>query len=137
MYSISYLQTNAISLQGETAEDQRSKEKSVSPQRSGKHESEKDSEAEEWESGDDTEGECWYPKNMEELVTVDEVGEDDSIIEPDLPELQEHEDGSASDLHKDPTEEEEEEEEELYDGEEYSYEYEVSNIPNYLIGTYY
>ncbi|XP_045563896.1 RNA-binding protein 20 isoform X2 [Salmo salar] len=97
---------------GETAEDQRSKEKSVSPQRSGKHESEKDSEAEEWESGDDTEGECWYPKNMEELVTVDEVGEDDSIIEPDLPELQEHEDVSASDLHKDPTEEEEEEEEE-------------------------
>lgn len=34
-------------------------------------------------------------------------------------------------------EEEEAEEEELYDGEEYSYEYEVSNIPNYLIGTYY
>lgn len=44
----------------------------------------------EWESGDDTEGESWYPKNMEELVTVDEVGgEDDSIIEPDLPELAE------------------------------------------------
>lgn len=43
----------------------------------------------EWESGDDTDGECWYPKNMEELVTVDEVGgEDDSIIEPDLPELE-------------------------------------------------
>lgn len=42
------------------------------------------------ESGDDTDGECWYPKNMEELVTVDEVGgEDDSIIEPDLPELEE------------------------------------------------
>uniref|UniRef100_A0A4W5LDG0 RNA binding motif protein 20 n=1 Tax=Hucho hucho TaxID=62062 RepID=A0A4W5LDG0_9TELE len=97
---------------GETAEDQQTKEKSASPQRSGKHEREKDSEAEEWESGDDTEGECWYPKNMEELVTVDEVGEDDSIIEPDLPELQEHEDVSASDLNKDPTEEEEEEEEE-------------------------
>lgn len=41
------------------------------------------------ESGDDTDEECWYPKNMEELVTVDEVGgEDDSIIEPDLPELE-------------------------------------------------
>ncbi|XP_034044538.1 RNA-binding protein 20 [Thalassophryne amazonica] len=45
----------------------------------------------EWESGNDTDGECWYPKNMEELVTVDEVGEeDDSIIEPDLPELEEY-----------------------------------------------
>ncbi|XP_030638736.1 RNA-binding protein 20 [Chanos chanos] len=69
-----------------------SKERSESPQ-SGKHtepEKDKESEAEEWESGDDTEGEFWYPKNMEELVTVDEVGEeDDSIIEPDLPELQE------------------------------------------------
>ncbi len=43
----------------------------------------------ELESGDDTDEECWYPKNMEELVTVDEVGgEDDSIIEPDLPELE-------------------------------------------------
>uniref|UniRef100_A0A3Q0SLE3 RNA binding motif protein 20 n=1 Tax=Amphilophus citrinellus TaxID=61819 RepID=A0A3Q0SLE3_AMPCI len=39
---------------------------------------------------DDTDEECWYPKNMEELVTVDEVGgEDDSIIEPDLSELEE------------------------------------------------
>ncbi|CAB1344478.1 unnamed protein product, partial [Coregonus sp. 'balchen'] len=91
-----------------TAEYQQSKEKSVSPQGSGKHEREEDSEAEEWESGDDAEGEGWYPKNMEDLVTVDEVGEDDSIIEPDLPELQEHEDVSASDLHNDPTEEEEE-----------------------------
>uniref|UniRef100_A0A3Q1HXZ2 Uncharacterized protein n=1 Tax=Anabas testudineus TaxID=64144 RepID=A0A3Q1HXZ2_ANATE len=43
------------------------------------------------ESGDDDDEECWYPKNMEELVTVDEVGgEDDSIIEPDLPELEEY-----------------------------------------------
>ena len=42
------------------------------------------------ENGEDTDEECWYPKNMEELVTVDEVGgEDDSIIEPDLPELEE------------------------------------------------
>lgn len=45
----------------------------------------------EWESRDDTDEECWYPKNMEELVTVDEVGgEDDSIIEPDLPELEKY-----------------------------------------------
>uniref|UniRef100_A0AAY4DNA0 RNA binding motif protein 20 n=1 Tax=Denticeps clupeoides TaxID=299321 RepID=A0AAY4DNA0_9TELE len=45
---------------------------------------------EDWDSGEDTEGEFWYPKNMEELVTVDEVGgEDDSIVEPDLPDLQE------------------------------------------------
>lgn len=43
-------------------------------------------------SGDETDEECWYPKNMEELVTVDEVGgEDDSIIEPDLPELEKYE----------------------------------------------
>lgn len=48
------------------------------------------SKVKEWESGDDTDGDCWYPKNMEELVTVDEVGgEDDSIVEPDLPELEE------------------------------------------------
>lgn len=47
---------------------------------------------EEWASGDETEGESWYPKSMEELVTVDECGgEDDFIIEPDLPELQEEE----------------------------------------------
>uniref|UniRef100_A0A3B4CPL4 RNA binding motif protein 20 n=1 Tax=Pygocentrus nattereri TaxID=42514 RepID=A0A3B4CPL4_PYGNA len=47
---------------------------------------------EEWVSGEETEGESWYPKSMEELVTVDEVGgEDDSIIEPDLPDLQEEE----------------------------------------------
>uniref|UniRef100_A0A8C5HH04 RNA binding motif protein 20 n=1 Tax=Gouania willdenowi TaxID=441366 RepID=A0A8C5HH04_GOUWI len=40
------------------------------------------------EDSEETDEECWYPQNMEELVTVDEVGgEDDSIIEPDLPEL--------------------------------------------------
>ncbi|MBN3297211.1 RBM20 protein, partial [Amia calva] len=45
---------------------------------------------EDGESGNETEGESWYPRNMEELVTVDEVGEEeDYIIEPDLPELQE------------------------------------------------
>ena len=49
------------------------------------------SQVKEWEGGADTDEECWYPKNMEELVTVDEVGgEDDSIIEPDLPELEEY-----------------------------------------------
>ncbi|XP_058527374.1 RNA-binding protein 20 isoform X4 [Ochotona princeps] len=43
-----------------------------------------------WESGSETEGESWYPTNMEELVTVDEVGEEeDFIMEPDIPELEE------------------------------------------------
>lgn len=41
------------------------------------------------ENNEDTDEDCWYPKNMEELVTVDEVGEDDSIVEPDLSELEE------------------------------------------------
>ncbi|XP_029466217.1 LOW QUALITY PROTEIN: RNA-binding protein 20 [Rhinatrema bivittatum] len=40
-----------------------------------------------WESGSEVEGEAWYPTNMEELVTVDEVGEEDFIIEPDILEL--------------------------------------------------
>ncbi|XP_018535238.1 RNA-binding protein 20 isoform X2 [Lates calcarifer] len=76
--------------------DCQSKEKSVSPQQSDKPkeatECSKDRDTEkDWESGVDTDEECWYPKNMEELVTVDEVGgEDDSIIEPDLPELEEY-----------------------------------------------
>nr|XP_033799497.1 RNA-binding protein 20 isoform X3 [Geotrypetes seraphini] len=43
----------------------------------------------EWESGSEVEGEAWYPSNMEELVTVDEVGEEDFIIEPDITELEE------------------------------------------------
>ncbi|XP_040463065.1 RNA-binding protein 20 isoform X1 [Falco naumanni] len=42
-----------------------------------------------WESGSEVEGETWYPANMEELVTVDEVGEDDLIMEPDITELEE------------------------------------------------
>ncbi|XP_061625398.1 RNA-binding protein 20 isoform X1 [Phyllopteryx taeniolatus] len=41
------------------------------------------------ESGENTDDECCYPKNMEEFLTVDEVGEDDFIIEPDLPDLEE------------------------------------------------
>ncbi|XP_007939795.1 RNA-binding protein 20 [Orycteropus afer afer] len=40
-----------------------------------------------WDSGSEAEGESWYPTNMEELVTVDEVGEEDFIMEPDIPEL--------------------------------------------------
>ncbi|XP_048104876.1 LOW QUALITY PROTEIN: RNA-binding protein 20 [Alosa alosa] len=77
-------------------EESSSKERSVSPHSVKKNtdvteaDQNKESGPEEWESEDDTEGECWYPKNMEELVTVDEVGEEeDSIIEPDIPELQE------------------------------------------------
>lgn len=42
-----------------------------------------------WESESEVEGETWYPTNMEELVTVDEVGEDDLIMEPDITELEE------------------------------------------------
>ncbi|KAL0616518.1 RNA-binding protein 20 [Plecturocebus cupreus] len=43
-----------------------------------------------WESESEAEGESWYPTNMEELVTVDEVGEEeDFIMEPDIPELEE------------------------------------------------
>ncbi|XP_057698660.1 RNA-binding protein 20 isoform X1 [Corythoichthys intestinalis] len=41
------------------------------------------------ESGETSDDECCYPKNMEEFLTVDEVGEDDLIIEPDLPGLEE------------------------------------------------
>ncbi|XP_075946956.1 RNA-binding protein 20 [Anarhichas minor] len=76
--------------------DRKSKEKSVSPQQTNMPKESTESSKErdtvkERESGDDTDEECWYPKNMEELVTVDEVGgEDDSIIEPDLPELEEY-----------------------------------------------
>ncbi|XP_068114801.1 RNA-binding protein 20 isoform X2 [Hyperolius riggenbachi] len=42
-----------------------------------------------WESESEPEGENWYPANMEELVTVDEVGEEDLIVEPDITELEE------------------------------------------------
>lgn len=42
-----------------------------------------------WDSGSELEGESWYPTNMEELVTVDEVGEEDLIVEPDITELEE------------------------------------------------
>ncbi|XP_006880231.1 PREDICTED: RNA-binding protein 20 [Elephantulus edwardii] len=42
-----------------------------------------------WDSGSEADGESWYPTNMEELVTVDEVGEEDFIMEPDIPELEE------------------------------------------------
>ncbi|KAG1939927.1 RNA-binding protein [Pimephales promelas] len=70
-------------------EEHRAKERSVSPHNSKPAESSK-CESEGLESGDDGEEESWYPKSMEELVTVDEVGgEDDSIVEPDLPDLQE------------------------------------------------
>ncbi|KAG7252451.1 hypothetical protein CRUP_034441 [Coryphaenoides rupestris] len=63
-----------------------------------------------YESGEDTEGECWYPGNMEELVTVDEVerevgGEDDSIMEPDLQELLEAGSCSSSKAEPEPARE--------------------------------
>ncbi|XP_061736467.1 RNA-binding protein 20 isoform X1 [Nerophis ophidion] len=74
--------------------DCRSKEQ-ASPQSSNKPEdaiecSELKESEKRLDGGENTDDECWYPKNMEEFLTVDEVGgEDDSIIEPDLPELEE------------------------------------------------
>ncbi|XP_061084702.1 RNA-binding protein 20-like [Conger conger] len=80
--------------QVEASMEQPLKEKSVSPRRKIKQvdepESERgrDSEGEGGRTDSDIEEESWYPQNMEELVTVDEVGgEDDDIIEPDLPQL--------------------------------------------------
>ncbi|XP_036421064.1 RNA-binding protein 20 [Colossoma macropomum] len=74
------------------AKDRSSPPHNSKPSEPTECERDRDSEVEEWVSGEETEGESWYPKSMEELVTVDEVGgEDDSIIEPDLPDLQEEE----------------------------------------------
>ncbi|XP_069467874.1 RNA-binding protein 20 isoform X2 [Ambystoma mexicanum] len=47
------------------------------------------SKTQEEECESEAEGETWYPSNMEELVTVDEVGEEDCVIEPDITELEE------------------------------------------------
>ncbi|KAJ0033189.1 hypothetical protein NQD34_000296 [Periophthalmus magnuspinnatus] len=73
--------------------ERHSKEKSATPQRSTPPKETNDHEKVECERDvektEDTDEECWYPKNMEELVTVDEVGGEDDIIEPDLPELEE------------------------------------------------
>ncbi|XP_012626664.1 RNA-binding protein 20 isoform X1 [Microcebus murinus] len=70
-----------------------------SPQSVGRQEKETESsdpentrtkKEQDWESESEAEGESWYPTNMEELVTVDEVGEEeDFIMEPDIPELAE------------------------------------------------
>ncbi|XP_058237404.1 RNA-binding protein 20 isoform X1 [Hemibagrus wyckioides] len=74
------------------AKERLSPSHSSKPTEPSEGERDRESEVEECGSGEDTEGECWYPNSMEELVTVDEVGEeDDSIVEPDLPELQEEE----------------------------------------------
>ncbi|XP_051550807.1 RNA-binding protein 20-like [Myxocyprinus asiaticus] len=74
-------------------EEYPTKERSASPHNSKPSEPtkcERNGDSEELDSGDDGEEESWYPKSMEELVTVDEVGgEEDSIIEPDLPDLHE------------------------------------------------
>uniref|UniRef100_W5N3E6 RNA binding motif protein 20 n=1 Tax=Lepisosteus oculatus TaxID=7918 RepID=W5N3E6_LEPOC len=81
---------------------QKYKDQSVSPNpkseemKGSDHERSKETQPEESESGNETEGESWYPQAMEELVTVDEVGEaEDCIIEPDLLELQEAEEAQA------------------------------------------
>lgn len=49
---------------------------------------EKQQEEEVLGEAEEEEEDGWYPNNMEELLTVDEVGEDDSITEPDLPQLE-------------------------------------------------
>lgn len=73
--------------------DQHSKEKSASPLHSSRPKETTDCKkkecAREVENEEDTDEESWYPKNMEELVTVDEVGGEDDIVEPDLPGLEE------------------------------------------------
>ncbi|KAG7463007.1 hypothetical protein MATL_G00190760, partial [Megalops atlanticus] len=76
------------------SQERPTKDKPASPQRKGKDtevrqcERPTDSETEGGGSGNETEEESWYPQSMEELVTVDEVGEEeeDSVPEPDLPE---------------------------------------------------
>ncbi|KAG8517403.1 RNA-binding protein 20 [Galemys pyrenaicus] len=89
--------------EGTTAENEAGKEgqegKDGSPPPAGRQDKDSefsDTEAtrtrkeQDWESGSEAEGESWYPTNMEELVTVDEVGEEeDFIMEPDIPELEE------------------------------------------------
>ncbi|KAJ8360210.1 hypothetical protein SKAU_G00167350 [Synaphobranchus kaupii] len=82
--------------EAEASKEQPLKEKPVSPHRRVKDvdvpESERGANSEGEEGGNDSEieEESWYPQNMEELVTVDEVGEeDDDIIKPDLLELAE------------------------------------------------
>ncbi|KAG8135635.1 hypothetical protein E2320_008643, partial [Naja naja] len=61
----------------------------IAERKNVKKEKENGNENEDWESGSEMEAETWYPTNMEELVTVDEVGEDDLIMEPDITELEE------------------------------------------------
>ncbi|TSK67264.1 RNA-binding protein 20 [Bagarius yarrelli] len=66
-----------------------------------REEKEANNHAEEFGNGEDPEEDCWYPKSMEELVTVDEVGEeDDSIVEPDLPEEHVEEEEEKKEEHK-------------------------------------
>lgn len=73
--------------------EQHAKEMSATPQRSSSpkdtNNTEKNERQREVENAEDTDDEAWYPRNMEELVTVDEVGGEDDIIEPDLPDLEE------------------------------------------------
>uniref|UniRef100_A0A6I8N6P5 RNA-binding protein 20 n=1 Tax=Ornithorhynchus anatinus TaxID=9258 RepID=A0A6I8N6P5_ORNAN len=64
--------------------DRQQGEAGESDQENSRKEKEQD-----WESESEGEGETWYPTNMEELVTVDEVGEEDFIMEPDITELEE------------------------------------------------
>ncbi|XP_014345592.1 RNA-binding protein 20 isoform X2 [Latimeria chalumnae] len=97
-------------------EEQSLKESSVSPSRNNKGSLDPDNGChtknqvpteELWESGSDIEGETWYPSNMEELVTVDEVGEEeDYVMEPDLNELEETESAQSEEKCKEVPEKE-------------------------------
>uniref|UniRef100_A0A3P8VX67 Matrin-type domain-containing protein n=3 Tax=Cynoglossus semilaevis TaxID=244447 RepID=A0A3P8VX67_CYNSE len=98
-------ENNAKNTVGQTKERTVSPKKSDTPKEATECHKDRDTEKEP-ESGVDTDEECWYPKNMEELVTVDEVGEeDDSIIEPDLPEIDEDTAGPKPVLEKEAVEE--------------------------------
>uniref|UniRef100_A0A8C6ZNV5 RNA binding motif protein 20 n=1 Tax=Nothoprocta perdicaria TaxID=30464 RepID=A0A8C6ZNV5_NOTPE len=77
-------QEEGAAAEGSDAKEARPSENEVNRDPKIRTKKEKD-----WESGSEIEGETWYPANMEELVTVDEVGEDDLIMEPDITELEE------------------------------------------------
>ncbi|XP_078499890.1 RNA-binding protein 20 isoform X2 [Lissotriton helveticus] len=74
---------------------EKTKSKKEDKDQDGKEDSNEEGAAEEKEISEEesceseAEGETWYPSNMEELVTVDEVGEEDFIIEPDITEFEE------------------------------------------------
>lgn len=61
-------------------------------------EEDRDREEKDWDSGEETEGETWYPGNMEGLVTVDEVGE----VEDSITQLTTEQKGESDEASQDP-----------------------------------